>query len=356
MTIASIVGARPQFIKLAPLSKKIRSRFTEIIIHTGQHYDVAMSDAIFQDLQIAQPDYNLGIGSGNHGEQTGKMLLDLEKVFLERKPSLVIVFGDTNSTVAGSLAAAKLHIPVVHIEAGLRSFNREMPEEINRVATDHISDYLFAPTQLAGYNLKREGLLEKTTITGDIMKDTLEASLPVALENSNIMEALRLQPGHYFLLTLHRPYNVDDPENLRRIVKNLHSLGKTVVFPAHPRTRKIMENNDIRVGENIMLTSPFGYFDFLTLQNYAQKILTDSGGIQKEAYFMKKPCITFRTETEWIETVRDGWNILIDPTHELAYQQILEFDPKIEQTDVFGNDVTNKMMEAIEHIMTGIDG
>ena len=355
MTIASIVGARPQFIKLAPLSKKIRTRFTEIIIHTGQHYDVAMSDAIFQDLQIAEPDYNLSIGSGNHGEQTGKMLMELEKVFLERNPSLVIVFGDTNSTVAGSLAAAKLHIPVVHIEAGLRSFNREMPEEINRVATDHISDYLFAPTQLAAYNLKKEGLLEKTEITGDIMKDTLEASLPVALEKSNIMDELRLQRERYFLLTLHRPYNVDDPENLRKIVQNMHSLGKTVVFPAHPRTRKIMENNDIQVGENIILTSPFGYFDFLTLQKHAEKILTDSGGIQKEAYFMKKPCITFRTETEWIETVREGWNILIDPTLENAYQKILEFDPKTQQTDVFGKDVTDKMMEAIETIMTGID-
>lgn len=354
MTIASIVGARPQFIKLAPLSKKIRSRYNEIIIHTGQHYDVAMSDAIFRDLQISEPEYNLGIGSGNHGEQTGRMLMELEKVFVERKPSLVIVFGDTNSTVAGSLAAAKLHIPVVHIEAGLRSFNREMPEEINRVATDHISDYLFAPTQLAGYNLKKEGLLEKTKITGDIMKDTLEASLPVALEKSRIMDELKLETENYFLLTLHRPYNVDDPENLKKIVQNLRSLEKKVVFPVHPRTRKIMVENNIQPGENIRLTSPFGYFDFLTLQKHSAKILTDSGGIQKEAYFMKKPCITFRTETEWIETVRDGWNILLNPTDEEAFRKILEFNPNTGQTDVFGTDVTDKMMEAIETIMTGI--
>ncbi len=355
MKILSIVGARPQFIKLAPLSKLIRKNFKEIIIHTGQHYDDAMSDMIFKELQIAQPDYNLGIGSGSHGEQTGKMLIELEKVFVAEKPSLVIVFGDTNSTVAGSLTATKLHIPVIHIEAGLRSYNRKMPEEINRIATDHISDYLFAPTRSAVKNLEYEGLAKKTWFTGDIMKDTLENNLPVALEKSTVLDKLNINGDPYFLLTLHRPYNVDDPKNLSKILNNLQKLEKNVVFPVHPRTQKIIRDNKIDIGKNIIVTEPKPYFDFLKLEYYAEKILTDSGGIQKEAYFLKKPCITFRTETEWTETIRDGWNILVDPTLENAFRKVLDFMPTNVQSDVFGNDVSNTMLKAIEKIISDIN-
>jgi UDP-GlcNAc3NAcA epimerase len=351
MKIASIVGARPQFIKLAPLSKKIRKSFQEIIIHTGQHYDDAMSNAIFNDLQIAKPDYNLEIGSGGHGEQTGKMLIEIEKLLIKEKISLVIVFGDTNSTIAASLAATKLHIPVIHVEAGLRSFNRMMPEEINRIATDHISDYLFAPTQIAVEHLKNEGLEKKTWFTGDIMKDTLEESLPLAIQRSGILDQLNLNGSLYYLLTLHRPYNVDDPKNLAKILCNLEKLEEKVVFPIHPRTQKIIRENNISVGRNIITTGPKPYFDFLKLEYHAEKIITDSGGIQKEAYFLKKPCITFRTETEWIETVEDGWNILVDPTLDDAHLKVLNFSPKNEQSDVFGNNVSEKMMKAIESII-----
>jgi UDP-N-acetylglucosamine 2-epimerase len=355
MKIVSIVGARPQFVKLAPLSKKIRKNFQEIIVHTGQHYDDAMSDAIFNDLCIAKPDYNLGIGSGNHGEQTGKMLIEIEKILLAEKPVLVIVFGDTNSTVAGSLASAKLSIPIVHVEAGLRSFNRAMPEEINRIATDHISDFLFAPTKNAMNHLANEGLSSKSWFTGDIMRDTLEESLPVAISKSKVLDELPLNGSGYFLLTLHRPYNVDNPEILQKIIENLQSLGKKVIFPVHPRTGKIIKENNILIGPNLILTGPKSYLDFLNLQYHAEKILTDSGGIQKEAYFLKKPCITFRTETEWIETIHDGWNILVNPSHSGSYQNVLDFFPEKEQTDAFGKDVSNKMVEIIDKIITKIN-
>jgi UDP-GlcNAc3NAcA epimerase len=356
MKIVSIVGARPQFIKLAPLSKKIRKFFNEVIIHTGQHYDDAMSNAIFKDLEIAEPNYNLNIGSGGHGEQTGKMLIEIEKLLIAERPTLVIVFGDTNSTVAGSLSATKLHIPVIHIEAGLRSFNRSMPEEINRIATDHISDFLFAPTQIAVHHLKSEGLSEKTLLTGDIMRDTLEESLPIALERTSVLDDLKLNGNPYFLLTLHRPYNVDDPKNLSIIINNMQNLGKKVIFPVHPRTQKIIKDNNIQIGNNIILTAPKSYFDFLKLEYFSDKILTDSGGIQKEAYFLKKPCVTFRTETEWVETIQDGWNILVDPAKEDASQKVLDFTPKTEQSNVFGKDVSNIMLKAIDKIISDLNG
>lgn len=356
MKIASIVGARPQFVKLAPLSKKIRSKYREIIIHTGQHYDDAMSDAIFKDLQIAKPDYNLGIGGGGHGEQTGRMLIELEKVFQKEKPELVIVFGDTNSTVAGSLTASKLNIPVIHVEAGLRSFNRKMPEEINRVATDHISDYLFAPSQVAMSHLKNEGLLSKAQFTGDIMIDTLESSISVALEKSQVLEELGISGESYYLLTLHRPYNVDDPTNLSKIITNLQKLDKKIVFPIHPRTKKIIEENSIALGSNILTTAPKAYFDFIKLEYFSDKIITDSGGIQKEAYFLKKPCITFRSETEWVETIEDGWNILVDPLGNDAFKIVSDFNPTTKQSDVYGKDVSNKMLNAIEKIISEING
>jgi UDP-N-acetylglucosamine 2-epimerase len=356
MKLVSIVGARPQFVKLAPLSKKLRENFTEIIIHTGQHYDDAMSNAIFKDLNIPNPDYNLGIGSGGHGEQTGKMLIEIEKLLLKEKPAMVVVFGDTNSTIAGSLTSTKLHIPVIHVEAGLRSFNRQMPEEINRIATDHISDFLFAPTKTAMEHLGNEGLLKKSWLTGDIMFDTLKESLPIAIEKSQITKKLCLEGESYYLLTLHRPYNVDNPDNLRKIIYNIQNLGKKVVFPIHPRTKKIIIDNKIEVKGNIVISEPLSYFDFLKLEYFSDKILTDSGGIQKEAYFLKKPCITFRTETEWIETIQDGWNILLDPASESNYQTIIDFVPKTQQSEVFGNNVASKMSDIIIKEISNING
>lgn len=350
MKITSIVGARPQFVKLAPLSRRLQESHDEIIVHTGQHYADEMSAAFFRDLSISPPDYNLGIGSGSHGVQTGKMLIELEAVLNTEKPELVIVFGDTNSTFAGALVSAKLHIPVVHIEAGLRSYNRMMPEEINRVGTDHIADYLFAPTQTAMDNLNSEGLGEISRLTGDIMVDTLKDNLKNALGKSEILNKLELEGGSYYLLTLHRPYNVDDPAMLNRILSALEETNIPVVFPVHPRTKKVIEEHGISQGESIVAIEPQGYLDFIVLESNANKIITDSGGIQKEAYILKKPCITLRPETEWVETVQDGWNVLVNPVEDDIAGNVLNFNPSGKQSDVFGRDVADTMVANIEDI------
>ncbi len=346
MKIFSVVGARPQFIKLAPLSAALRKEHKEIIVHTGQHYDDPMSDGFFRDLGINKPDYNIGIGSGTHAEQTGKMLVELEKVYYSGRPDLVIVFGDTNSTLAGALAAVKLLIPVVHIEAGLRSYNREMPEEINRIVADNVSDHLFVPTGHALKILEKEGLADKAYLTGDIMVDTLKQNLPVALEKSTILPDLRLGQDDYYLLTLHRPSNVDQPEVLSHIIQNLSVSAEKIVFPVHPRTQKVLKSLKMKA-KNLIVTDPVGYIDFITLEYHSKKIITDSGGIQKEAYILKKPCITLRTETEWTETVEDGWNLLINPAAKAYWPEIESFTPSGEQRNVFGKNPTKSMVEII---------
>ncbi|HDL01196.1 MAG TPA: UDP-N-acetylglucosamine 2-epimerase (non-hydrolyzing) [candidate division Zixibacteria bacterium] len=345
--IVEIVGARPQFIKLAPLSKEIRKYYHEVIIHTGQHFDNEMSKLFFIDLKIPEPRYNFNINGGHHGEQTGKMLIEIEKVLLEEKPDFVIVFGDTNSTLAGSLAAAKLGIKSIHIEAGLRSFNRSMPEEINRIVSDHTSDYLFAPTKTAYNNLKKEGLDDKTFLTGDIMVDSLLQAVKVG-DSSVLKDKYSLAEYDYYLCTLHRPYNVDEPKNLQAILTQLGQLSKTVLFPVHPRTNQIIEKNQISISSNISLIKPLGYLDFVLLQSRSYKIITDSGGIQKEAYILKKPCITLRSETEWIETVELGWNLLINPHKENGISQRIEsFLPSKEHKKIFGANVAKKMIRVI---------
>lgn len=350
MKIVSIVGARPQFIKLAPISRQLRKYYNEIILHTGQHYDDEMSNTFFKDLEIPIPDYNLHIGSDTHGAQTGKMLAAIESKLLDIKPNLVLVFGDTNSTIAGALASEKLHIPVGHIEAGLRSYNRQMPEEINRLATDHISDLLFAPTQTAMDNLNREDLGDISYLTGDIMVDTLEENLEYALENSTIIQELEITENNYYLLTLHRPYNVDNPDILDNIIAALADIDLPVVFPVHPRTKKVLTENKIKINSNFILIQPMGYLDFINLEANAQKIITDSGGIQKESYILKKPCITLRTETEWVETVEDGWNILVQPQDGEILQKIIDFTPSHVQTNVFGQNVAKKMADLVSGI------
>ncbi len=348
MKIISIVGARPQFIKLGPLSKKIRHQFDEVIIHTGQHFDPDMSELFFEQLCIPKPKYNLGINSGEHGNQTGRMLIELEKVVMEEKPDAVIVFGDTNTTLAGALVASKLHITTFHIEAGLRSFNRTMPEEINRILADHTCDFLFAPTHTAVRNLKQEGLVDRATKTGDIMVDALFENLPKAKKEPTILKSLHIEPENYHVLTLHRPYNVDNPKKLSRLLMALNDLVFPVIFPVHPRTRKIIYRNNLAVLQNIKPIAPIGYLDFITLMSNSRKIITDSGGIQKEAYILKKPCITLRAETEWIETVHDGWNILINDNYNNLKKIIHKFNPTSPQTDIFGKNVAARMVDEIK--------
>lgn len=349
MTIFSIVGARPQFIKLAPLSAMLNGLHQEYIVHTGQHYDYAMSEKIFEDLGIRKPDIHLEVGAGTQTEQIAAMLIKLDAAMLQKKPDAVIVFGDTNSTLAGALIAAKQNIPIIHIEAGLRSFNRSMPEEINRITTDHLSKYLFAPTATAVANLKNEGLEAVTYLTGDIMVDTMKNSIAVALEKSNIINELNLQGTTFNLLTLHRHYNVDDSTVLQHILNQLALLNETVIFPVHPRTKKMLPVS-YTVPANIRMIEPQGYIDFIALQHAAQKIITDSGGIQKEAYILQKPCITLRTETEWVETVQEKWNCLIQPTDAAMAEKIKAFTVPPTQQNIFGKDVTQQMVNIINSI------
>ena len=316
MKVAAIIGARPQFIKAAPVSKALRAAgHTEILIHTGQHYDYGMSQVFFEEMQIPAPDVNLGVGSGSHGRQTGQMLIGIEEVLSTEKPDWVLVYGDTNSTLAGALAGVKLHLPVAHIEAGLRSFNREMPEEHNRVLTDHCADLLFCPTQTAVDNLAREGITQGVHRVGDTMYDAVLQFSEMARERSIILQDLGLKPKEYLLATVHRPYNTDIEENLRNILAAFGEIGEPIVFPVHPRTRKKIAGLEgtldlQRSASNLQLIEPVGYLDMLMLEQHARLILTDSGGMQKEAYFFGVPCVTLRPETEWVETVEAGWNVL----------------------------------------------
>lgn len=313
MKVVSIVGARPQFIKAAPVTKALRAAgFQEILLHTGQHYDYGMSQIFFEELSIPKPDLNLEIGSGRHGQQTGQMLIRIEEILLQERPNWVLVYGDTNSTLAGALAAIKLHLPVAHVEAGLRSYNREMPEEHNRVLTDHCSDLLFCPTQTAVTNLASEGITQGVHLVGDTMYDAVLAFSEIARQQSTILQKLEVEPKGYVLATVHRPYNTDVPENLQAILTAFSEIGEAVVFPVHPRTRKMLDAFNLSSKtQNLKLIEPVGYLDMLILEQNARLILTDSGGMQKEAYFFKVPCVTLRSETEWVETVEAGWNVVV---------------------------------------------
>lgn len=310
--IATVVGARPQFVKAAAVSRAFaNSGIDEILIHTGQHYDANMSDIFFEELEIPPPKLHLGIGGGGHGAMTGAMLAKLEEAFLAEKPDAVLVYGDTNSTIAGALAAAKLHIPVIHSEAGLRSFNRRMPEEINRVVTDHLSALLLCPTQSAVQNLTNEGVTKGVHHVGDVMFDATLFAIERSRELSAAVDKLDLKGKPFAVCTLHRAENTDDPERLAAILAFIEEQAeeRTIVFPVHPRTRKVLEAAG-RTLTNVRMIDPLGYFDLHRLLADCDLVLTDSGGLQKEAYFHRKPCITLRDETEWVETVEAGWNRL----------------------------------------------
>lgn len=321
MKLVTVIGARPQFIKAATVSRVVRATggVQEVLVHTGQHYDAAMSDVFFEELEIPRPAYHLGIGSAPHGAQTGRMLEAIEAVLLEEKPDAVLVYGDTNSTLAGALAAAKLHIPVAHVEAGLRSFNRRMPEEVNRVLTDHASTWLFTPTDTATANLRAEGIEEDDIHqVGDVMVDAALFYGAKAERTSRILETLELQPDGYILATVHRAENTDAPARLAALMDGLAAVAADVpvVLPLHPRTRKALQAQGRyeAAARALRLTEPVGYLDMVLLERHARLIATDSGGVQKEAFFHGVPCVTLRDETEWVELVEAGWNTLCAPT------------------------------------------
>ena len=329
MKIATIVGVRPQFVKASVVSRELRKEHEEILIHTGQHYDYKMNEVFFEELNIPVPDYFLEIGSGSHGYQTGEMLKKIEEVLIKEQPDLVLTYGDTNSTLAGAIAASKLHIKTAHVESGLRSFDKEMPEEINRILTDHCSDILFCPTENAVSNLKNEGITENVFLTGDVMADSVIYNKDIAEKQSTILNDLNLESKNYLLATVHRASNTDNPANLQNIVDAFCELNNQVVFPVHPRTKKLLKEYNLydRLASSVKLIEPVGFLDFIKLMNNSKMILTDSGGIQKEAYILKIPCVTLRENTEWMETVEDGWNVLVGADKGLIVKMVDELNP-----------------------------
>ena len=388
--VIDIVGARPQFIKVAPILRAIHRHnqehpdqpVQEILVHTGQHYDYEMSQAFFDELGLKAPDYHLGVGSGTHAYQTGEMLKRIEEVLIKEKPNLVMVYGDTNTTLAGALSASKLHIPVAHVEAGLRSFNRQMPEEINRVVTDHLSTFLFCPTETAVLNLCREGFTnilndgklvplgyipwtsdDKSCTArhfpvvlnvGDVMYDAVLRYFKLAEQKSQILAKLELEEKGFALCTIHRAENTDYPERLTAIFQGLKKLaeeGHIVVVPLHPRTHKALTRLMLDpLPKNLLIIEPVSYLDMLMLEREARVILTDSGGVQKEAFFFRVPCVTLREETEWMETVDEKWNVLVGHTPEQIVQAVLGAHSGIESTFSYGDGM------AAERIIACISG
>lgn len=354
MKILTVIGARPQFIKAATVSRQFEQRegVREVIVHTGQHYDSNMSDIFFEELQIPQPHYNLGVGGGLHGEMTGKQMEAIEKVLLDEKPDCVLVYGDTNSTLAGALSAVKLHIPVAHVEAGLRSFNRKMPEEINRVLTDHASTILFTPTDLATKNLVNEGIRGGQVLqVGDVMYDASlfykhRARKPVWFDG------LCIEKNTYVLCTVHRAENTDDLVRMKDIMAGLSASGLSVVLPLHPRTRKVLADLSMPVPENVKIVDPVGYLEMVWLEMNAKLIATDSGGVQKEAFFHGKYCITLRDETEWVELVESGWNTLVGSNKCKITESLLMAPQDIAQANLYGEgDASERLVEHLVGVL-----
>jgi UDP-N-acetylglucosamine 2-epimerase len=329
MKLLTVVGARPQFIKAAAVSRVLRRRATEVLLHTGQHYDYGMSEVFFRELSLPAPDYNLGVGSGNHGAQTAQMITAIEEIILKEKPDIMLVYGDTNSTLAGALSAVKLHIPIAHVEAGLRSYKKTMPEEINRVLTDHCSALLFCPTSTAVVNLAKEGITGGVHNVGDVMYDALLYYTADSAEHSAIFGRLSISPRHYYLATIHRAENTDKPERLSALIEAVCEAPEPVVLPLHPRTRAIIAGgpleDKLKKAPHVTITEPVGYLEMLQLEKHARAIVTDSGGIQKEAYLLGVPCITLRDETEWVETVEAGANILAGARKEIIVKAMADF-------------------------------
>ena len=349
MRVLSVVGARPQFVKLAPIAQAMTGRAEHIVVHTGQHYDELMSDVFFRDLGIPAPDETLAVGSGKHGAQTGAMLAGLEEVFEKHAPDWVLVYGDTNSTVAAALAAVKMHLPVAHLEAGLRSFNRRMPEEHNRVLTDHAADLLLAPTEVAGSHLRTEGLADRTIVVGDVMTDVL---LKVRDQVGDLPLPDGVHDGDYYVATIHRPDNTDDPAHLRGIVEGLAGLDNPVLLLAHPRLVKLAADHGINLSTgSIELRDPLPYPQLVRAVDRAAGVITDSGGLQKEAFLLRTPATTVRPETEWVETVDLGWNVLVSPTPAAVSAAVSRPRPAATAATPYGDgDAARRVVDAlIEH-------
>jgi UDP-GlcNAc3NAcA epimerase len=338
--IATIVGNRPQFVKAAAVSRLLRRDHEELLVHTGQHYDDELSRVFFDELDVPAPDRELGVGSGSDVSQLARMLAALEPELADWRPDLVLVYGDTNSTLAGALTAAKEHLPVAHVEAGMRSFDRSMPEEVNRVLTDQLSDLLLCSTETAVRNLEREAVPGEAHLVGDVMADVSLAFAAVARERSRALEEQGVEPGEFLLVTAHRAGNVDDPARLELLVQLLEALPHPTVIPLHPRTRARLEDSErlqrLERAPNLRVTPPLGYLDFLVLARDARAILTDSGGVQKEAYLLGTPCVTLRDTTEWVETVELGWNVLVDLDREAALGAIARPAPDGDRPELYG--------------------
>lgn len=349
MKILSIVGARPEFIQAMPVSRAIRPDHQEILVHTGQHYDYRMSQAFFDELDIPVPDYNLGVGSASQARQTAEIMLGLEEVLLKEKPDLVIVRGDTNSSLAATLVTSKLRIPLAHIEAGERSFNRAMPEEINRLVADRLADLHFCVSQVGMQNLAVEGIAESVHWVGDVMLDAVLYAQPLARTKSRILDHLGIESKHYSLVTIHRAMNTDQPERLEQIVSALNLVSETVILPVHPRTRKAFSDIDVRLEEDhVRVIEPVGYFDMLTLEENARLIATDSGGVQREAYYLSIPCLTLRDESEWVATIETGWNKLVGADQKMIMDAWFRFVPPNEHPPIYG---TGRAAQQIAQIL-----
>lgn len=346
MKIVSVVGARPEFIQVMPVSRALAAEHQEILVHTGQHYDYSMSQTFFEELKIPTPAYSLEVGSGSQARQTAEVMTRMEDVLLHEEPDLVIVRGDTNSTLGAALAASKLNIPLAHIEAGERSFNRSMPEEVNRLVTDRIADIHFCVSDAGRRNLADEGITASVHCVGDVMLDALMLMRPIAQTASRILERLKLEPKQYSLVTIHRAMNTGDPRRLHQIISALNRLSESIILPVHPRTRKALLHAAIRWGGHLQVIEPVSYFDMLVLEEHARLIATDSGGVQREAYYLKIPCLTLRDETEWIATVEAGWNRLVGADPDLIFDSWFNFVPAHEHLPIYGTGVAGEQIAA----------
>lgn len=349
MKFLSVVGARPEFVQAARVSQALRARHQEVLVHTGQHYDFEMSGVFFRQLGLPEPDFNLGVGSGSHAWQTSEILRRIEDIMISERPDWVIVRGDTNSTLGAALAAVKLSIQVAHIEAGLRCFDLRVPEEVNRAVVDHVSELLFCPTETGMRNLRREGLEQRAQLVGDVMYEAILHNTKLADQEYGILDRLAVLPKEYLLVTVHRRENTDDPLKIGNIVKALNSVQEPIVFPVHPRTRSILDSLHYSFGSHVRAIAPVNYLQNILLQRQARQVLTDSGGMQKEAYCLGTPCITFRDQTEWVETVEAGWNTLVGTDLVKITNAIADFQPRGPRKDLYGDGQTSA------HIVRGLE-